>query len=112
MNFGLWTPGSCPAHASEPLLDIAMPLECPAGSPDGHMYAGCIVGQLGSSTRAEIAGGIAALLQPIPVHVGTDHEAFLSRASQILENPETQPRKPFALQRDGDFRGFVHPARR
>ena len=61
------------------------------------------IGQLGSSTRAEIAGGIAALLQPIPVHIGTDSEAFVSKASQILVDPETQPRKPFALQRDGDL---------
>ena len=102
MSFGLWTPGEEQAHASGPLLDIALPIECPAGQ-FGSMFAGTLVGQFGSSTRAEIAGGIAALLQPIPVHIGTDSEAFLVKASQIIANPVVHPRKPFALQRDGDL---------
>ena len=80
MTFGLWTPRALPVQPSGPLLDIAVPLDRPEGSSDGQMFAGCLVGQLGSSTRAEIAGGIAALLQPIPVHIGTDSEAFLSKA--------------------------------
>ena len=102
MSFGLWTPGGQQPQASAGLLDIAIPLDCPVGQI-GHMFAGTLVGQFGSSTRAEIAGGIAALLQPIPVHIGTDSDAFLSRACQVLACPDTCPRKPFALRRDGDL---------
>ena len=103
MSFGLWTPGAA-LHdpAVSQLAKIALPIDVPDGQV-GYMYAGLLVGQLGSSTRAEIAGGVAALLQPFPVQIGTDSEAFLCKATQIIENPEVQPRKPFPLQRDGDL---------
>ena len=97
MSFGLWTPGAQNFSAESQLASIALPIDVPDGQV-GHMCAGLLVGQLGSSTRAEIAGGIAALLQPFPVHIGTDSEAFLCKATQILENPELQPRKPFQMQ--------------
>ena len=102
MSFGLWTPGAQNISAGCQLASIALPIDVPDGQV-GHLCAGLLVGQQGSSTRAEIAGGIAALLQPFPVHIGTDSEAFLYKANQILENPELQPRKPFLMQRDGDL---------
>ena len=102
MSFGLWTPGAQKISADSLLASIALPIDVPDGQV-GHMCAGLLVGQLGSSTRAEIAGGIAALLQPFPVHIGTDSEAFLCKATQILENPDLQPRRPFQMQRDGDL---------
>ena len=102
MSFGLWTPGAQQAPTEPQLASIAMPIECPDGQV-GNMYAGILVGQLGSSTRAEIAGGIAALLQPFPVHIGIDSEAFLCKATQILEKSVAQPRMPYPLQRDGDL---------
>ena len=101
MSFGLWTPGARQRPAESHLSSSDLPIDVPAGQV-GRMHAGTLVGQLGSSTRAEIAGGIAALLQPFPVHIGTDSEAFLCKASQILDKPEVHPRKPFPLQRDGD----------
>ena len=101
MSFGLWTPGAQHNPAESQLASIALPIDVPDGQV-GYMCAGLLVGQLGSSTRAEIAGGIAALLQPFPVHIGTDSEAFLCKATQILENPELQPRKLFQMQCDGD----------
>ena len=102
MSFGLRTPGAQQQPSESLLASFALPIDCPAGH-DGSMYAGLLVGQRGSSTRAEIAGGIAALLQPFPVHIGTDSEAFLAKASQFLEVPDVHPRKPFPLQRDGDL---------
>ena len=79
MSFGLWTPGAQQGPAESHLSSIALPIDVPAGQV-GRMRAGTVVGQLGSSTRAEIAGGVAALLQPFPVHIGTDSEAFLCKA--------------------------------
>ena len=76
MSFGLWTPGAQQEPTESQLASIALPIERPDGQV-GNMYAGILVGQLGSSTRAEIAGGIAALLQPFPVHIATDSEASL-----------------------------------
>ena len=105
MSFGLWTPGAQNFSAESQLASIALPIDVPDGQV-GHMCAGLLVGQLGSSTRAEIAGGVAALLQPFPVNVGTDSEAFLCKATQILEKPEVQPRKPFPMQHDGDLWQF------
>ena len=103
MSFGLWTPGITQHDLAEShLANIALPLEVPDGQV-GCMCAGLLVGQLGSSTRAEIAGGIAALLQPSPIHIETDSEASLCKANQIIGNPEMLPRKPFPLQRDGDL---------
>ncbi len=102
MSFGLWTPGAQKISAECQLASIALPIDVPDGQV-GHLCAGLLIGQQGSSTRAEIAGGIAALLQPFPVHIGTDSEAFLCKAKQILENPELQPRKPFMMQRDVDL---------
>ena len=78
MSFGLWTPGAQHVPTEPQLASIAMPIECPDGQV-GNMFAGILVGQMASSTRAEIAGGIAALLQPFPVHLGTDSEAFLCK---------------------------------
>ena len=75
MSFGLWIPGAQNYSAESQLASIALPID----GQVGHMCAGLLVGQLGSSTRAEIAGGIAALLQPFPVHIGTDSEAFYAR---------------------------------
>ena len=102
MSFGLWTPGAQKISADSQLASIALPIDVADGQA-GHMYSGLLVGQLGSSTRAEIAGGIAALLQPFLVHIGTDSEAFLCKATQILENPDLQPSKPFQMQHDGDL---------
>ena len=102
MTFGIWSPGSL-SVLSEQELTIAKQLSLPDAAGPGYFLAGSVPGQRGSSTRAELAGGIVALLQPRPIHIGTDSEAFLTRALEIIESPLISPRKPFALQKDGDL---------
>ncbi len=45
-----------------------------------------IGGYTGSSTRTELAAAIIAILANGPVHIGTDSQAMLDRAQQILCN--------------------------
>ncbi len=59
MSFGLWTPGAYYFPPDCQLARITLPIDVPDGQV-GLLCAGLLVGQQGSSTRAEIAGGIAA----------------------------------------------------
>ena len=80
----------------------------PPGISNGIVTAGVLAGRLGSSTRAELAVGLAALAKPFPVHFGTDSRAFSDTASLTLAAPEQWPRRPYALQRDGDLWQLFH----
>ena len=53
-----------------------------------------------SSTRAEAVGILAALGIPGPLHIGLDNASAVKRTKQLLK--ERMPRKPWALQDDGD----------
>ncbi len=62
-----------------------------------------------SSTRAELAAGILALVAPKAVHIGTDSEAFLDKALYVLElcRKEANPKRAWT-QRDGDLWMIFH----
>ena len=80
----------------------------PAGISNGTVTAGVLAGRLGSSTRAELAVGLAALAKPFSVHFAIDSRAFCDKADTILGAPERWPRRPYALQRDGDLWQLFH----
>ena len=90
-----------PPSATE--LAISKTIDMPPCLSSGIGLAGILAGRFGSSTRAEIAGGILHLLAPGPAHIGTDSQAFLAKAKSVLEAPCLAPRRPFALQPDGDL---------
>ena len=101
-SFGVWRP--CPTFPpSETELAISKIIDMPSCLGSGIGLAGILAGRFGSSTRAEIAGGILQLLAPGPAHIGTDSQAFLSQAKNVLDAPCLAPRRPLALQPDGDL---------
>jgi len=102
-SFGCWHPDRRTDEVDSEEADFAREVELPSWMARGLPLAGPLLGRFGSSTRAEIAGGIAVLTRPGPVHVGTDSTAFLTKAEAILRSPDIQPRRPFALQADGDL---------
>ena len=80
----------------------------PSGISNGTVTAGVLAGRLGSSTGAELAVGLAALAKPFPVHFASDSRAFCDKANFIIDAPELWPRRPYALQRDGDLWQHFH----
>ena len=85
-SFGVWRP--CPIFPpSEAELTISKVIDMPTCLSSGIGLARILAGRFGSSTRAEIAGGILHLLAPGPAHIGTDSQAFLSKAKQVLDYP-------------------------
>ena len=59
----------------------------------------------GSSTRLEIVGAITSIAADGPVHLATDSQAFKAKALSLHQHVQssTTPRKPWALQPDGDM---------
>ena len=80
----------------------------PSGISNGTVLAGVLAGRLGSSTRAELAVGLAAMAKPFPVHFASDSRAFCDKANCIISAPDLWPRRPYALQRDGDLWQHFH----
>ena len=80
----------------------------PSGISHGTVLAGVLAGRLGSSTRAELAVGLAAMAKPFRVHFASDSRAFCDKANAIIAAPDLWPRRPYALQRDGDLWQHFH----
>ena len=72
---------------------------------DGLKLFTHLLGYGGSSTRLEIAGAIVAFAANGPIHLGTDSKSFLTKALTIHMhiNHHTLPKRPWALQKDGDL---------
>ena len=71
MGVGLWWP--CRTYATQPLSPLEnMFVENDEEKIDGVRFWGCMKGHRGSSTRAEIAAIVIALLSKVPVHIATD----------------------------------------
>ena len=71
-------------------------------------YYGAAIGQKGSSTRSELAGGIFNLTLPYRHQYATDSVALIAKANKIIAVAEAlAPCNPFkkawGLQRDGDL---------
>ncbi len=97
-GFGTWWPARAqgPTVAEEAYMEHWQ-------EGDGLGFFGSMVGQACSSTRAELTAGIAAVLGPGPVHIGSDSAAFVGRAQRILRGEPLTFRRPWSLQRDGDL---------
>ena len=110
MSFGLWTPGVQQQPPESLLASIALPIDCPAGL-DGSMYAGLLVGQLGSSTRAEAA---PARSTPARAETAAEAPADPEDWSDELAALELQLQR-LGWQRDQESiylqRAFGHPSR-
>ena len=82
-------------------VDLAM-----TDQGDDGLALKCAVGGLhGSSTRTELAAAIIAIAANGPIHIGTDRQAMLDKASKILhiiKNGES-PAIPWCLMDDGDL---------
>ena len=65
----------------------------PSGISNGTVLAGVLAGRLGSSTRAELAVGLAAMAKPFPVHFASDSRAFCDKANAIIAAPDLWPRR-------------------
>ncbi len=70
---------------------------------DGLEGWGAVQGPNASSTRSELAGGIAALLAPYPIHLGSDSRSFVNKANLILKGAIRMTDKPWQLHHDGDL---------
>ena len=110
-------PGSCLAHASfvswepartidaliEEESDFCRPLKhLGRKGPSGISMAGTIPGVLSSSTRAELAGVIAAMAKPGPLHIALDNLSVGNGVQDILDGTQ-RSRRPWALRADGDL---------
>jgi hypothetical protein len=72
-----------------------------------------IGGYGGSSTRTELAAAIVAIVANGPVHIGTDSQAFIDKASDILHKLRTGKRIKYNWKTlsDGDlWEHFTHAA--
>ena len=76
----------------------------------GLMLTTFLQGFGGSSTRMELAASILALASDIPVHIGTDSQAFMTKALSIQELIGTgkHMRRPWGTQIDGDLWEIYH----
>ncbi len=70
---------------------------------DGMEGWGAVQGPRANSTRSELAGGIAAALAPVPIHIGSDNLAFVNRANLIITGVLRIDVKPWQLSPDGDL---------
>jgi ribonuclease HI len=66
-----------------------------------------IGGYGGSSTRTELAGGIIAMFAEGPVHIGSDSEAFVDKATALInlisKGGDPQQHRPWSMCQDGDL---------
>ena len=83
--FGIWHPARAASDAR--------PLEASIGSTVSNAFtanqlaiAGVLSGTRSSSTRAEIAAGLAAMIAPWPVHIGTDSQSFAAKLHNMLQS--------------------------
>ena len=87
-SFGMWEPQRIPRSLTPHELEFMEIASLPSGISNGTVTAGVLAGRLGSSTRAELAVGLAALAKPFPVHFATDRRAFCDKANIILDAPD------------------------
>ncbi len=80
---GVWWPGRNPSiqhRLSQAETDLAYYKQF----PEGTMLFTPIGGYHGSSTRTELAAAIVAIMANGPIHIGTDSQAFMDTAIDIL----------------------------
>ncbi len=93
-----------------PLTDPEYEMGISNQMPKGLAIKTALAGHGGSSTRAEIAAGIIACQCMGAVSVGSDSQAFVSRASAIAKMVKNgkEPRRPWSTQKNGDLWQVFH----
>ena len=66
----------------------------PSGIANGTVTAGVLAGRLGSSTRAELVVGLAAMDKPFPVHLQVTARLFATKLALSLLPPTSGPGAP------------------
>jgi ribonuclease HI len=102
-TFGSWQPDRKQEDATEEEQDFcAIIAGGDAERAPGLTMAGSIPGVFSSSTRAELAGVIAALAKPGALHLALDNKSVVDGLNTlILEGKRSK--KPWSLQSDGDL---------
>lgn len=115
-GYGLWWPGQVVDEAfweSQPEMQVAFVEQ----NEHGVGQWNCLRGQMGSSTRMELASWLLALTRRAAVHMGTDSMAMMSKAKRLMDAAEQRCsikeedwwklpnpfKKPWGLQPDGDL---------
>ena len=100
---GAWHPGR-QLHTKGP-SEAEANLAVLSQQGDGLKLYTHLLGYGGSSTRLEIAGAIVTFAADGPIHLGTDSKSFLTKALAIHHHihNHTMPKRPWALQKDGDL---------
>ena len=106
-GFGVWHTKRCMEELSHAEIDILQ------GTRTNDYVVGIglhatLCGVFHSSTRAELAGAILAIVAPGPQHIASDSLAMVDRANSILQDPGRRPDRPYSLQKDGDLWETFH----
>ena len=106
-TFGTWGPARHWAQISPEELHFAQPPYDEFNDrPGGILLAEAIPGVFCSSTRAELAGIISALVKPCPIHIALDNRAVADRIKLML-NGDCHAKRSWKLQPDGDLWAIV-----
>ena len=100
---GVWWPDR--DLSQEPLSKTELDMGIVTQKTNGVEVKTCISGYGGSSMRSELAVGILASVANQAVHIGSDSQSFVLKASRIQKMVEEgkTPRRPWSTQKDGDL---------
>ena len=109
-GMGVWWPARQLSH--QLLNQLESDYMTSRQEDSGVSLWGAVTGYGCSSTRAELAGGCAALASDQSIHQATDSPAYKTKADRILQGHNVTARRPWGLQKDGDlwklFHDFAH----
>ena len=101
-TFGSWQPERTQDEVTEEEQDFCRVIARCDGKPSpGVSMAGSIPGVFSSSTRAELAGVIAALAKPGSIHLALDNRSVVDGIN-ALTSGGNRSRRPWSLRSDGD----------
>ena len=114
-GFSMWWPEPPADHEVDQITRFTFQEDIAGGRA---MWA-CMNGQHAHSTRTELAALLVAMLRPIPLHIATDSQALIDKATKIMDAavlwqlrmstgsdhwPMSNPYgKPWSSQVDGDL---------
>ena len=105
----VWWPG-CQETAPIAQLESHLSVSEHLDEPLGRRQVVHLPGLGSSSTRAELAAGLIALAHTGPVHMATDSQSFMDKATAVqgVALAGTQPKRAWLSQRDGDLWAMYH----
>ena len=105
--YAVWRPGAVAGSADELAEQLIAPV---AQLPTGVLYANALFGPVCSTGRVELAGALAALYAPGPLHLATDSAYVMAGYRALIDNAIDLDRKPWLLRPDGDLWGHFQAA--